>query len=186
MIADPRHRRPPALSTGPIALKHLEGSGYGVFASKPIPEGTTLLSCTGPDVHVVYRVFRREVCAWCFRYERGRNWRVRLVTEQTHDQESLKENNRASKEALGDTGKGGSYTTGLVFCCNECMEYWSAEYGRIGLEAYASVEEHLRRQMRSKSWSGEGSADCVSGSDELREPTEQEIETVRMTGVFSQ
>ena len=157
---DPRLRRSPDLSFSDlIVLRNSESSGYGLFATQEISAGTILSTSRRPDVYVVYRVFRREVCAWCFQYERGRNWNVRLSQD-----------NDITANAIG----GGSSSTGMVFCSEMCRDSWRAEYGTDGLEAYAAVEEHLRRQMRSKGWTSDDNQ-----VDDSREPTEQEIEDVR-------
>jgi len=43
--------------------------GRSLFASRSIPAGTLIHVSHGPFANVVFREFRKEVCAWCFAYD---------------------------------------------------------------------------------------------------------------------
>ena len=51
--------------------------GRGVFPLTPLTKGTQLLSTDMIPAHVINREYRKEVCAQCFGYERGRTLKVR-------------------------------------------------------------------------------------------------------------
>ena len=55
-------------------------AGRGVFARRKLTAGTHILT-TSPDLspiaHVILRDYRKEACAWCFAYNRGREWKLR-------------------------------------------------------------------------------------------------------------
>ncbi|KAI5123491.1 hypothetical protein M0805_008860 [Coniferiporia weirii] len=155
---DPRHRTAPALSADAplLSLRCSPHSGYGVFAAQHIPAGTELLASPSPAVYVVYNAFRKEVCAWCFRYDNGRNWKCRF-----------------------DAGGG------MVFCCDECKVQWRDEYGEDGVEAYGAVEAFVQRQKRSRGWvCDENSADAARPPtdreiEEAWDATEKQAELIR-------
>ncbi|RMD42439.1 hypothetical protein DV735_g2637, partial [Chaetothyriales sp. CBS 134920] len=55
-------------------------SGRGVYSRQRLAAGTHILTTTpdqSPIAHVVLRIYRKEVCAWCFAYDRGRVWKHR-------------------------------------------------------------------------------------------------------------
>ncbi|RMZ79938.1 hypothetical protein DV738_g2983, partial [Chaetothyriales sp. CBS 135597] len=55
-------------------------SGRGVYSRQRLEAGTHILTTTpdlSPVAHVVLRIYRKEVCAWCFAYDRGRVWKTR-------------------------------------------------------------------------------------------------------------
>ena len=174
-VLDARHRLTPSLpeNSAPfLRLRRSPESGFGVFASQTISPGTQILEskeADGPVVYVIYRAFRKEVCAWCFRYEHGRNWRVRFQSES------------ASKGGGGSTGDGGGGGCGgpgpgVVFCREECRDAWKNQYGQLGLEAYAAVEAFVQRQTRCKGWS----VRIDIGEDDGNVPSSSEIEEVRV------
>jgi SET and MYND domain-containing protein len=101
-------------STSPTSdlyeVKETPSSGRGVFATKLILAGTPLMSTDLLPAHVVYRGYKREVCAYCFAYESSRHLKLKIVE------------------------------TGHAFCTKECMRAFKADAGAVGLEAWAVVE----------------------------------------------
>ena len=75
----------------PISFYDIQPTAYGgrgAFARSLIPKGTLILSCPGPYASVIFRRFKREVCAWCFAYafESGkRKWSVKLDEVDRND-----------------------------------------------------------------------------------------------------
>ena len=53
-------------------------SGRGAYARKRIPKDTLLLEVDHPYASVIYKPFKKEVCAWCFAYDRGKKWKVNV------------------------------------------------------------------------------------------------------------
>ncbi|OCB87648.1 hypothetical protein A7U60_g5174 [Sanghuangporus baumii] len=159
-----RHRRTPSLpenSAPLLRLRHSPDSGFGVFASQLIQSGTQILeSEDGPAIYVIYRVFRKEVCAWCFRYDQGRNWKIRFPYESF-----------VGTQRDGGGGPG----PGVVFCREECRDAWKEEYGEVGIEAYAAVETFVQKQARCRGWSVEIS-DSNSEENDDKVPSTSEIE----------
>ncbi|KAK0889107.1 Histone-lysine N-methyltransferase set-6 [Friedmanniomyces endolithicus] len=77
-----------------FSVKTIPGAGRGIIASRDISEDTTVLNSEPPVAHVLFREYRKEVCAHCFLYDRGRTLRVK-----DHD-------------------------TGKVFCSASCQQEW--------------------------------------------------------------
>lgn len=65
---------PASLSASPLlAIKETTESGRGVYAATSIPKDTLLLETDHLAAKIVYREYRKEVCAQCFKYDGGRN-----------------------------------------------------------------------------------------------------------------
>ncbi|KAK7049855.1 Histone-lysine N-methyltransferase set-6 [Paramarasmius palmivorus] len=60
--ATPRHM------TTLYEIKPTPYGGRGVFATQAIPKGTLVHTSPAPYAHVIYREYRKEVCAGCFAY----------------------------------------------------------------------------------------------------------------------
>ncbi|KAL5531236.1 hypothetical protein ACEPAG_4113 [Sanghuangporus baumii] len=163
--SDARHRRTPSLpenSAPLLRLRQSPDSGFGVFASQLIQPGTRILeSEVGPAVCVIYRAFRKEVCAWCFHYDQGRNWKIRIPYEPAGG-------------AQRDGGGPGPGPPGVVFCREECRDAWKEEYGEVGIEAFAAVEAFVQKQARNRGWSVQISNSNSEDDDKV--PSMSEIE----------
>lgn len=93
-------------------------SGRGIFATKPIPAQTPLLTADDLTATIIYRDYRREVCLQCFAYDRGVAWPLR------------------------------DPTTGLVFCSKRCRNAWFAKHDKICVRAHEAVESLLKSKLR--------------------------------------
>ncbi|KAF7324661.1 Protein lysine methyltransferase [Mycena kentingensis (nom. inval.)] len=95
--------------------------GRGVFATQPIPSGTLVHTCPIPYASVIYREFRKEVCAQCFAYAfdaRKNAWNVRAA--------------------------------GLWFCTEGCRDVWmSAEPVALIMEVNAAIDK-VARSLKTK------------------------------------
>lgn len=94
--------------------------GRGVFATKSIPVGTPLLRSDLLPAYVVYREYKREVCAYCFAYDHSRAFKLRISD------------------------------TGHSFCSKDCIRAWKNEAGEAGLEAWRIVEAFVRSSGSNK------------------------------------
>lgn len=59
-------------------VKRTVYGGRGCFASSLIPKGTVILESKRPVGSSVAKVFKKEVCLWCFAYQDGRTLKHRL------------------------------------------------------------------------------------------------------------
>lgn len=106
-----------------FVLREASNAGRGIFARHALTEGTHLLTTSpqlSPTAHVILRPYRREVCAFCFLYDRGREWRVRPPK------------------------------TSLSFCSDECRDMWLERYSEVALESCASVETCIQHSLKHR------------------------------------
>ncbi|KAF9474644.1 hypothetical protein BDN70DRAFT_884572 [Pholiota conissans] len=135
--------------------------GRGAYARQTIPEGTLVLSCAAPYVHVIFWKFRREVCAWCFEYafESGKNkWSVRL--------------------AEGAHGEG----SGAWFCSQECRDAYLCEHqvfegqsGNWRAEINASFAKLLSAMAKDEKHPNAGSGTLTYLDDISKDVVSQEF-----------
>lgn len=122
-----RHDGWPLPESDHYVLQSTPLAGRAIFARKSVKPGTHVLSTTedsnrvlSPTAHVVFRPYRREVCAQCFSYDRGREWKYRL----------------------GDAG--------VVFCSAQCQQQWESDNGPVGMAAHRAVESATKQQLRRR------------------------------------
>lgn len=182
-------RSTPTIESSLISIRRTPNAGFGAFADKDLEPHTELLRSSSPVAYVIYRQFRKEVCAWCFRYEQGRTWKVRLsesdliLTQEGDAVVSLEEGASAktdfpqkSRAVSGSTNGGG-----MVFDSESCRDSWVEEYGVVGLECFAAVEAFVQRQSRKKV---EKEENGESDSDSKLPPTPEEIDLVSTSTYF--
>lgn len=102
-----------------IKVSDIPNAGRGIIASRPISKNTLLIRSNPPVAHVIFREYRKEVCAQCFLYDRGRTLPIR------HN----------------DTGK--------VFCTSDCEDRWLEEEGELGLPAWQALQAFIQSRSKA-------------------------------------
>ena len=113
----------------PLTIHTDPYSGRSYRASRPLPENSTLLAVPSPYSYNIYKRFRAEVCAECWRYERGRRG---FLTR---------------RDALGYDGaqdKGKGPGAGLYFCDAVCQASWIAREGLDAIWVLTQIERARR------------------------------------------
>ena len=95
-------------------IEEVAGAGRGAIASSNIAQDTVVLRSGPPTAHVIFRQYRKEVCAQCFYYDRGRTLAVR------------------------------DSSTGKVFCGSGCQAFWQDVQGRVGVTAWESLHTFVQ------------------------------------------
>lgn len=108
----------------------IAGAGRGVVASQALSNGTQVLSCSQLGAHVIFREYRRECCANCFYYDRGRNLPIRV------------------------------HEYGKVFCSDQCRSSWVEKTGSIGLEAWSRLTSFINANTKHTSSPAEEDLRC--------------------------
>lgn len=101
-------------------VKQTPDAGRGVFASADISAGTVLLEADDLSTSTIHRDYRKEVCAFCFAYDRGVNWPIREAA------------------------------AGFSFCAEECRLQWRAFVRDDGLQAYEAIETLSKKKKQQQ------------------------------------
>lgn len=100
-------------------VQSIPNAGRGVVASQRIQTGTVILDSEAPAAHVIFRPYRKEVCAHCFEYDRGR-------TLSTRDN-----------------------ATGKVFCSDRCQSRWLEVQTNLGTEAWQALHQFVQTKSKA-------------------------------------
>ncbi|KDQ23403.1 hypothetical protein PLEOSDRAFT_1068435 [Pleurotus ostreatus PC15] len=100
--------------------------GRGLFATKGLSSGTVIFTCNEPYAWVIYKKFRKEVCAECFLYVRDD------VVAQKARRLAWKIRPSNSSGAIGE---------GVWFCSEKCRDEW----GTVG--CYSSEAVAIQRAI---------------------------------------
>ena len=100
-------------------VKDIPGAGRGVVATKSIPKDTLILQSGPPAAHVIFRIYRKEVCSQCFHY------------------------------ALGSKLPVQHQASGKFFCTQECRTQWLNEQGELGLKAWGNLRGFLEGKRKA-------------------------------------
>lgn len=122
-----RRPRPPATSSLFAIRATPYTGGLGAYALSTIPAGTQVFAAEAPFVNVVYAPFKKEVCAFCFAYDRGRKMKY------------------TEKSTLGKDNRGLAW-----FCSEECHGRWNLRNKDTGSIAHAQVSRGLLKKQKSR------------------------------------
>ncbi|KAK9899587.1 SET domain-containing protein, partial [Cystobasidium minutum MCA 4210] len=101
--------------------------GLGAFATKAIPAGTEVFRAQEPFVKVVYGPYKKEVCAYCFSYDRGR------------------------KMKQVERSVGGKEQRGIAWFCSEtCRTSWKASLKAQDLETLSRVSAGVSKVQKGR------------------------------------
>lgn len=95
-------------------VRQIPNAGRGVIATTAIATDTLVFESGPPAFHVIFADYRKETCAQCFHWDRGRTLPVR-------------EN---------DLNK--------TFCSQECRHTWFGEHSPAALEAWRALSVFIR------------------------------------------
>lgn len=109
----------------PATLIHVETTKYGgrgYFASTEIPSKTTVLSCDSPFTSAVYRDYKKDACAYCFKCDFHRPCKIKMsgppsISPLCIDLQKCKK--------LSVAGSAKTAYAGLFFCSKECCDNWT-------------------------------------------------------------
>ncbi|KZT09881.1 uncharacterized protein LAESUDRAFT_722033 [Laetiporus sulphureus 93-53] len=101
-----------------------------------MPADTVLLDVSTPYSYTIWKQFRNEVCAECWRYEGGRRG---FLTRR--DDEGIGSRSSEHESAIG---------AGLWFCDQTCQTAWIAREGLETMELLRALEEARRKKEKGK------------------------------------
>ena len=107
-------------STPFFSIRKTKDRGRAVYCSQRIPAGTAVHTASEPFVSVIKEKFKKEVCAWCFKYQYGKKCAIKHSDTQT----------------------------GVWFCSVECLQEWTnADYDVKLTEILASLRTNGARKV---------------------------------------
>lgn len=104
--------------------------GRGCFATSAITANSHILTTDAPLVHVIFRKYKKEVCAQCFKYDRGRTLPFSYVN--AHPTSSKQEVKLA------------------WFCSESCFKMWCDDNDGAACRAITALELFSRDYKPSK------------------------------------
>ncbi|TBU30733.1 hypothetical protein BD311DRAFT_863953 [Dichomitus squalens] len=143
-------------TTPPGPLLHIRTDPYAgrkYHATSPLPENADLLGSCAPFSYTIWKRFRNEVCAECWRYDRGRR---SFLTRR--DDEGLGEHvppdaSTGTQNVRQNAPRGPKPTSttgaGLWFCDAACQRSWIAREGADAVGLLRQLEG-ARRKARPK------------------------------------
>lgn len=132
-------------SSAAFEVRDIPNAGRGVIATELVVAGTLLHQSGPPAVHVIFKNYSKETCAYCFAWDRGRTLPVR------------------------------KHELGKVFCSTECSAAWVHETGGVGIEAWRTLTAFVRAKKGGGGGGGGRSADADEAMAEGPPPSREQI-----------
>ncbi|EME87638.1 uncharacterized protein MYCFIDRAFT_27819 [Pseudocercospora fijiensis CIRAD86] len=123
-------------SSGLFEIRAIPNAGRGVIAIRDIPAGTPVLESGPAAAHIIFKEYRKETCAYCFQWDRGRTLPVR------------------------------EHELGKWFCSSDCQGRWKEEQGDLGIEAWSIVTAFGHRNTKRRGDDDEIMSDAVRPTEE--------------------
>ncbi|KAI0331499.1 SET domain-containing protein [Cubamyces sp. BRFM 1775] len=162
---------PPIPATAaPLHIRTDPHSGRKYHASAPLPKGTDLLGPCTPYSYTIWKRFRNEVCAECWRYDGGRRG---FLTRR--DDEGLELGLPAGDTRVQDHRS--SISAGLWFCDAKCQNKWMTREGVEAVDLLRQLESARQKKPKPKPKSDAGGQEAAI--EITREVVERAWETVR-------
>ncbi|KAI0924040.1 hypothetical protein AcV5_009403 [Taiwanofungus camphoratus] len=142
--------RPHLSNVGPpLRVETDPHAGRTYHATRSILAGSNVLEASTPYAYTIWKQFRNEVCAECWRYEGGRRGFLTL-----RDDEGLNLKGDPSETFVGDNQRQVKRQVktgaGLWFCGECCRSAWIAREGIDTLGLFRSLEEARRKKGKAK------------------------------------
>lgn len=103
-----------------IHVETTKYGGRGYFASTEIPAGTTVLSADSPFTSAVFRQYKKDACAYCFKCDFYKPCKIKLTGPLISP---LCEDLAICKKLSTPVSSKTAYA-GLFFCSPECCDNW--------------------------------------------------------------
>lgn len=152
----------PAPVPSKFKIHQTPSAGRCLLASSPLAPHTTILTTGPPILSVIMREYRREVCAFCYAYNRGRNLPI------------------------------WSSSTSKAFCSEQCRSMWESATGDEGLQCWEVLEAYVKRKGGREVVMGDADArrpmegDVEMAWDEVRELGQRVRQAKEASGIDEQ
>jgi len=127
-------------STPLYSIRKTEDRGRAVYACQRIPAGTTIHVASEPFVGIIKEKFKKEVCAWCFKYQHGKKCHVKHFDTRT----------------------------GVWFCSDVCLLLWKkADYDGKLAQVLASLRSNGARKVVRRVMTATDASKQMSNAEEF-------------------
>ncbi|KAH9840107.1 SET domain-containing protein [Rhodofomes roseus] len=139
-------------STPLLRVEIHDHSGRSYHAARTIPAGTTILEVDTPYAYTIWKPFRNEVCAECWRYDGGRRSFLTRKDDEGVSEESAEGSGGGALPSNGQDRPG--VGAGLWFCDANCQGRWLGREGRETMRLLRVLEEARRQKEGDKDKDG--------------------------------
>ncbi|GBE86390.1 SET domain-containing protein [Sparassis crispa] len=128
--------------------------GRTYHTTHAIPANSTVIEATTPYACTIWKQFRAEVCAECWRYDGGRRgFLTRRDDEGLHGprvETSAPEEKGEKPGTILDHRERSGPSAGLWFCGEHCQSSWMTREGMDTLQLLRTLEEARRKKVKEK------------------------------------
>ncbi|KAI9064170.1 SET domain-containing protein [Trametes sanguinea] len=152
MSSPPRPSGVPKIPTipstpAPLHIRTDPHSGRKYHASAALPADTDLLGRCSPYSYTIWKRFRNEVCAECWRYDGGRR---AFLTRRDDDGLSRPSQSPSERDRLEQRTNGASVSAGLWFCDERCQSGWMSREGAEVVDLLRQLEAARQKKPKPK------------------------------------
>ncbi|KAI0629198.1 hypothetical protein C8Q77DRAFT_1220391 [Trametes polyzona] len=142
---------PPIPSTSaPLHIRIDPHAGRKYHASAALPAGTDLLGRCTPYSYTIWKRFRNEVCAECWRYDGGRRTFLTRRDDEGYNDAGAHAAASPTPSAPPDGERSGSTSAGLWFCDATCQGQWIAREGLEAVDLLRQLEAARQKKPKPK------------------------------------
>ncbi|RPD76519.1 hypothetical protein L226DRAFT_533611 [Lentinus tigrinus ALCF2SS1-7] len=153
----------PSICSQPLHIRSDPYAGRKYHASTALPANFDLLGDCTPYSYTIWKRFRNEVCAECWRYDRGRRSFLTRRDDEGHGR------NQGSAAGGGRATKGATAVgAGLWFCDERCQESWITREGLDAVDLLRRLEGARQKKMNATS--------SVDTGAELKDMTQEDAD----------
>ncbi|KAI0372787.1 SET domain-containing protein [Pilatotrama ljubarskyi] len=161
---------PPIPATpAPLHIRTDPHAGRKYHASTALPENTDLLGKYTPYSYTIWKRFRNEVCAECWRYDGGRRSFLTRRDDEGCDGPSTS----------GATHQRSSTSAALWFCDAKCQSEWIAREGIQAVDLLRQLEAARQKKAKPKPNPGAVAQKDAADIEITQEAIERAWEAVR-------
>ncbi|KAL6300037.1 hypothetical protein BKA93DRAFT_741387 [Sparassis latifolia] len=128
--------------------------GRTYHTTHAIPANSTVIEASTPYACTIWKQFRTEVCAECWRYDGGRRgFLTRRDDEGLHGprlETSAPEEKGGKPGTILDHRERSGPSAGLWFCGEHCQSSWMTREGMDTLQLLRTLEEARRKKVKEK------------------------------------
>ncbi|KAL7280832.1 hypothetical protein ACG7TL_005776 [Trametes sanguinea] len=152
MSSPPRPSWVPKIPTipstpAPLHIRTDPHSGRKYHASAALPADTDLLGRCAPYSYTIWKRFRNEVCAECWRYDGGRR---AFLTRRDDEGLELPSHSPSEQSGVGKRSNTASVSAGLWFCDERCQRTWISREGAEVVDLLRQLEAARQKKPKPK------------------------------------